>query len=1068
MTLTHSGPDDGPVVPVPDGARIPLSYEQEQLWFLDQLTPGRSTYNLHLPYRLRGDLRIDVLDRSLTWLLERHDALRARLGTEDGTPYQVIAPAGPVTVEVVDLSRISGQEERLTSELTAEQATAFTLEGHCLYRFRLFRMAEDDHVLSLSFHHVIFDGWSSGILLSELSECYRALLAGQTPRLPELTGDYPTHVRDQRRRLTGPALAEDLSYWAEKLSGLPVLELPTDRPRPMTTTGLGDQLIRPLPDDVVSGLERLTRQQGASVFTVFAATVASVLSRYTGQDDVPLGMPIPGRHDPDLESLVGLFINMAVLRVDLTDDPSFATLLERVMDTSMDVYDHQDVPFNLVVERVQPVRDPSRNPLFQVGIQVLDLGLTGAAFELSGLRVEALSLPAGYSRFDLAVNLLQTATGYDVSVEYATDLFDAWRIENLVEHLTTVLRGAIADPGRRLSQLPLTAAAERETLLALGRGEPAEHSPDPVHVDIARIAAATPDAVAAVCRGREMTYAELDRASDRLARRLRGRGTRHQEVVAILLDRDLDALVAILGVLKADAAFAFLDPGHPPSRLEFLLTDTAARTVITRTALRGALPRQNGWTPLILDGAPEPDKEENTEADARSIPGDSVAGPSSLAYVLYTSGSTGRPKGVLIEHRGLTLFTDAYRRTFDFTSADRLLQLPALTFDMSQGEIFTALRTGATLVLVAPEEGSSPDGIAALIADQEVTYAGLSPAILSVVEPGPYPALRAVMGGAEALPAEVVNRWNLPGRRFVNLYGPTEAAIACTEYECEQVEWRSSPPIGHPELNRQVYVVDRWGDLAPVGVPGELLIGGDQGGLARGYLNLPEATAEKFVQDPFGAAGTRVYRSGDLVRWTPQGELDFLGRLDNQVKLRGLRIELGEIEAALARHPDVRMALVLLTTDRYGEKQLTAYWTAGPDRTPDRAELTGHLAEQLPEYMIPTSWVGLEEFPLTTARKIDRKALPAPVDEEPARSTVPPSTPTEQAVAEIFGDVLALPEIGADTNFFDLGGNSLQAMRVVGRINKALAVKISIRMLYGSATVTEIAAGIDATRAARG
>jgi amino acid adenylation domain-containing protein len=626
-----------------------------------------------------------------------------------------------------------------------------------------------------------------------------------------------------------------------------------------------------------------------------------------------------------------------------------------------------------------------------------------------------------------------------------------------------LLTAAVADPSTRLSKLPLLSAAERERLLAAGHGEAVTHSPRPIHVDVARIAAGQPDAVALVCRGRELTYGELDRRADRLARQLRARGLRSEQIVALILDRDLDAIVAMLAVLKAGGAFTVLDPKHPAARLDYMLRDTAAPLVITRSGFADRLPEPAGWSVLQLDT--EWARIEATPADE---PLAEWATRDSLAYVLYTSGSTGKPKGVQIEHRALTCFVEAYQRTFDFGPGDRMLQLPALTFDMSQGEIFTGLTVGATLVLVSPEEGQSPDALAGLMREQRVTYAGLSPAMLSLVDAEPYPDLRCVMGGADALPAELVNKWNLPGRRFVNLYGPTEAAVACTEYECEHVEWRSSPPIGHPELNRRVYVVDEWGNLAPVGVPGELLIGGDEG-LARGYLNEPELTAEKFVPDPFEHGGT-VYRSGDLVRWTPAFELEFLGRLDSQVKLRGLRVELGEIESALLTHPAVRMAVVLLHIDQAGEKQLVGYFTrtdAGTDG-PAVADLRRHLAEQLPEYMVPTAWVRLDEFPLTAARKIDRGALPAPARPvaDQQRVLLRPATRTEATVAEILAEVLGLPEIGVDANLFELGGNSLQAMRVVSRLKKAFGVKVNIRLLYGTATVSAVAAKIDGLLAA--
>jgi amino acid adenylation domain-containing protein len=477
--------------------------------------------------------------------------------------------------------------------------------------------------------------------------------------------------------------------------------------------------------------------------------------------------------------------------------------------------------------------------------------------------------------------------------------------------------------------------------------------------------------------------------------------------------------------------------------------------VITRSAFVDNVPRPDGREVVVLDT-----QWPAIEAGGDTDPLPEIATRDSLAYVLYTSGSTGKPKGVLVEHRGLTCFTEAYRRTFDFTPVDRMLQLPALTFDMSHGELFTALTVGATLVLVSYDEGLSPELISDLMRDQRVTFAGFSPAMLALVDAAPYPALRAVMNGGDALPAELVNKWNLPGRRFVNLYGPTEAVIACTEYECEHVVWQSSPPIGTVELNRQAYVVDRYGNLAPKGIPGELLVGGPEG-LARGYLNAPELTAQKFVPDPIEPTG-RVYRTGDLVRWTAGLTLDFLGRIDNQVKLRGLRIELGEIEAALATHPGVRLAAVLLLPDPRGDKNLVGYYTPAGDQPPTTAELSAHLRAQLPDYMVPTAWVRIAEFPLTAARKIDRKALPAPESWDAAAGgeITAPTDPLEQAIARIYAEVLGVAQVGADGDFFALGGNSLQAMRTVSRINRDFGIKVNVRRMYGAAGVTAMAAAI--------
>ncbi|MGE5827049.1 MAG: non-ribosomal peptide synthetase [Micromonosporaceae bacterium] len=1043
-------------------ARMPLSFGQEQLWFIDELDPGRTTYNILLPLRMRGPLDVERLRRCLTLVVAQHDALRATVTVDEGTPYQVIAPPGEVELDVVDLTALGPDKQQHAIDEALRELTnrPFDLSTGPLYRFSLYRLGPDDHLFCENFHHLVTDGWSSGIMNSQLSAAYRALADGREPEFSVAALTYPEFARQQREHLQGETLEEELRFWEEHLAGLPPLELPTDRPRPMTATHHGDSVMGSFPDELLPAVRSLSEEHGVTLFMTLATALNVVLSRYTGQEDIPVGVPMLGRHEPELEEVVGLFINMAVLRSDLSGDPTFAEMLERVADANIDLYEHQEVAFHQVVSRVQPVREASRNPLFQVAVQLLGGAISGDNLELPGLTTEYVMVPSVGSRFDFAVNFFESGDELQVGIEYSTDLFDRWRIEALLGHIETVLRAAAADPSLRLSQLPMLTDVERDALIEVGLGEVVPYVEDPLHVALAKVAAATPDAVALVCNGVELTYAEFDRRADRLARYLRSLGLTSGQVVAIVLDRSLDAYVAMLGVLKAGAAFTMLDPKHPAARLDFMLRDTATPLVLTQSSLAERLPESTGWAPVLLDSA-----WSAVEAMPADEPLPEWSTRESLAYVLYTSGSTGTPKGVMIAHRAVALFAEGYRRTFDFGPQDRLLQLPSLTFDMSQGEMWTAFLVGATVVAVAPEESSSPEALAGLMREQRVTYAGLPPAIQSVLEAQPYPELKYIMGGAEVLPPELVVKWNLPGRRFVNLYGPTEAAIACTEYECPHIQWQSPPPIGRPQVNRQVYIVDKWRNLAPRGVPGELLIGGEPGGLARGYLNQPELTAEKFVTDPVHPDRT-VYRSGDLVRWNADLQIEFLGRVDNQVKLRGLRIELGEIEAALQTHPDVRIAVVALRPDRRGENRLVGYVVPTDGRQPAIGSLRLHLSDTLPEYMVPTAWVILDELPMGAAGwKIDRKALPDPAEDEATGSAeaelLAPSTPTEQAVAEIFAEILGVARVGADQSFFTIGGNSLQAMRVVSRINKTFGIKVSVRKLYGNATVAGVAAAVD-------
>ncbi|SCL31021.1 non-ribosomal peptide synthetase [Micromonospora inyonensis] len=1041
-----------PAVAPATSARLPLSFAQEQLWLVDQLSPGESAYNSPLVYRLRGTLDVAALRAALTALVARHDALRATFGTEDGTPYQEIAPPAPARLEVraVPGDTPDDRETALHRTLRAEVATPFDLQAGPLYRFLLLRVAADDHVLLLLLHHIVTDGWSTGVLRRDLAVGYASAVAGHPPQLPPPGRTYAAHVLAQRARLTPETLAAGLRHWERTLRDVPPVELPTDRPRAAAVGRPGATVVRSLPDALGQQVAALCRDRQVSPFMLLTAGLAAVLATEAGQEDLSLGVPLLGRAEAELEDVVGLFVNMVVLRLDLSGDPTFDDLLDRVAEASLGLYDHDEVPFAKVVERVRPVRTEGRNPLFQVCVQLLGADTTGAGLSLPGLTVELVPPPSERSPFDLSVDFAVTGERIAVHLTYATDLFDRWRIDALLDHLTTLLTTGCADPARPLSRLPLLSARERTALLDCGDGGPFRPDGRPLDARIAAVAAARPEAVAAVCRGRELTYGELLHRADALAHRLVRHGAGPERVVAVVADRDLDLLVAVLGVLRAGAAVTILDPTHPPRRLGRLIDAVDAPVVLARAALVDRLPPLPGRDVLPVDG-PAADPPAPGPLPAHTA--------ATLAAVVTTSGSTGRPKPVALDHAGLGYFVDRYRRALDLGPADRMLQFCSLTFDLALGEVLTALTVGATLVLVSPEEGSAPDEVAALMRAHRVTYLGLTPTMLGSLDPTGHPDLRVVMSAGEVLTTDLVDAWRLPGRRMVNLYGPTEVSVACTDHECAPGRGHRPPPIGRPHPGRWLYVVDRYGRLAPRGAPGELLVGGV--GLARGYLGQPARTAERFVADPFRPGG-RVYRTGDLVRWNAAGELEFLGRLDDQVKLRGLRIEPGEIESALLTHPRVGRAAVVVRPDPRGEPRLVGYVSAeGPPPTP--AELRAHLDAVLPAYLVPGAWCVLDEFPLTSSQKIDRVALPDPDPVAAPGGTAPAATPTEAALVAIFGAVLGVPEVGVDANLFALGGSSLQGMRVVGQINRTFGVRLSLRLLYGTATIRDLAARVDGT-----
>jgi amino acid adenylation domain-containing protein len=1030
-----------------------LSFGQEQLWFVNQMFPDESVYNVTLASRLRGPLDTAALGEALTAVVAQDEMLRATFGSEDGVPFQTVRPAEAVRLSLRDAPADPAELDRLIEAAAAEP---FDLATGPLYRFLLLRVAPEDHVFVRTIHHIVVDGLSMGLVNQHISVAYAAFLHGERPQLPTAPCRYFDYVEQQRDSLDDRLLADQLGFWAERLDGLSVLDLPTDRPRPPSRGLRGTRLSVDFSDELAGSLRELAQLSGMPLFAPLLAGVQAVLARYTGQEDVPVGVTMFGRQEPEWESVVGFFVNMVVLRGDLSDDPTMLEIVERTGNDIFDAYEYDQVPFEKVVERVAPVRDPSRNPLFQVAVQVLTEDNAGQDLNLTGVAAEPLHTAVGGSRFDLTLSFVESATTLRVDIEYASDLFDQWRIEALAGHLERVLTEAADEPSRRLSELGLLADTERDQVLAFGKGEPSSRTPLPVHAVLASIAADRPDLLAATCRGRTLTYGELDRRADLLARYLRTLGVGHEDIVAVAMDRDLDVLVALFGILKAGAAYTFLDPKQPANRLEYILTDTAAPVVLTRSGFVAGLPARDGRRMVCLDTEwPLIESVPTTE------PLVELATRDSLIYVLYTSGSTGRPKGVLLEHRALMSFAESYQRDFALGPGERVMQSRPLTFDMSHGEIIATLTSGAALVLVPEDVVTSPEALAELIEQERVTYVGIPTTLLALVDAGPYPDVRSVMNGGEAVPGELVNKWNLPGRRFVNAYGPTEAAVACTGYVCEHTAWHSVPPIGTPYLDRQLYVVDRHQNLTPVGVPGELLVGGDEG-LARGYLNQPAMTDERFVPDPVRPGG-RVYRTGDLVRWNRHGRLEFLGRRDSQIKLRGQRIELEEIEATLAAHPGVAMAAVSLRTDTHGDQQLVGYVTSSGSRTPTARELREHVSGFLPAYMVPAAWQVLTEFPLNSAKKIDRGALPAPdlALADPAIEVTAPRTDTEVTVVGVFAEVLGVPTVSVDDNFFMLGGTSIQGMRVISRINRAFGVKVNVRLLYGTATVATIAARID-------
>ncbi|MFL6198785.1 MAG: non-ribosomal peptide synthetase, partial [Thermoanaerobaculia bacterium] len=968
-----------------DGRSFPLSFAQQRLWFLDRLEPGSPWYNMAIPLRLTGRLDVAALAAALQEIERRHETLRTTFALDgEGSAVQTVGPPAGLPLSGADLRGLPSavRETELLRLLSAEARRSFDLARGPLLRAALYSTGEDEHAFLLSMHHIVSDGWSLGVLVQELAGLYEAFSHSRPPSLPALPIQYADFAVWQLGLLAGPALAALLDYWQQQLAGLPPLvELPADRPRPAVQTFRGATLPLVLPPGTTAAVQALSRRAGATPFMTLLAAFLALLHRYTGQSDLAVGSPIANRERMELEGLIGFFVNTLVLRGDLSGDPGFLELLARVKSLAAGAYAHQDLPFEKLVEELEPERQLSHTPLFQVLFVLQNAPVP--ALNLSGLTLAPLPARSGTSKFDLSLYFWEGGAELSGHFEYNTDLFDPATIARMADHFTRLVAGALAHPERRISELPLLGPTERHQLLAeAGDTEPAFHV-DPgiarLHQPFEAQAARTPDAVAliadAIAGEERLTYRELDRRANQLAHRLRALGVGPESLVGIAMRRSAGLVVAILATLKAGGAYVPLDPEYPAERIAFVLEDSRAPVLLV-DAEDVTGPKGNGVRRIC----PAADSEREAIAALPTEP-PALSGPAGLAYVIYTSGSTGRPKGVGIEHRSALLFVHWAREVFPPADLAGVLFSTSICFDLSVFELFVPLSWGGRIVLA--EDALALPGLPAAA---EVTLVNTVPsAIAELVRQGSLPpSVRTVCLAGEPLSRALADAIHAePGvERLYDLYGPSEDTTYSTFARVERGSPRE-PTIGRPLPGTRVHLLDRRLQTVPLGVPGELCLAGD--GLARGYLGRPELTAERFIPDPFSPEpGGRLYRTGDLARWLPDGNLAFHGRIDHQVKIRGFRIELGEIETALASQPGVREAVVLARDDfpgekLPGEKRLVAYLVAEPPV--DLDELRGCLLKVLPEYMIPAAFVTLSALPLTGNGKVDRRALPRPESE---------------------------------------------------------------------------------------
>ncbi|MFG2569528.1 amino acid adenylation domain-containing protein [Streptomyces sp. NPDC048567] len=1043
-----------PVVPRrPEGVVPPLSFAQERLWFMEQFAPGTAAYNIPVARRLRGELDREALAHALDTVTARHETLRSRYPvTDDGRPVLEIADPAPAPLPVVE-ARDEEHAARLVDEAGAEP---FDLAAGPLLRTLLVRVADRDHILLLVVHHSVSDGWSSEILVSEILRCYAARVAGEGDPLPGLPVQYGDFAQWQRDRLTGDALTAEVAYWADELAGVEPLVLPTARPRPARQTfdgaGYGFQVERELLDRLVA----LGKAHGATLHMVLLAAFQELLARFSGQRDFAVGSPVAGRPEPELEGLVGMFVNVLALRARLDGDPTFAELLERTRETCLEAYAHQELPFAQLVTELHVERDVSRSPVFQAVLAVQNYATGRRATAGPGLDAETYGLRASGTRFDVELFLMEWPDGLRGAFNYNTDLFAEADIARLAAHFDRLLHAVADRPDVPLSGIDLLSDDERAL-----ETEDCNRTEMPVPADatlvslIAGQIARTPDATAVTADDGSLTYAGLDAAADRIAARLVAAGTGPGDVVAVGAERSLELVAALLGVLRTGACYTPIDTEYPPERLAFMLDDSGARVLLTQ---RG-IPVPDGCEATVLH-LEDDDLSRGSAPTARG----SAPAPDDPAYLIYTSGSTGRPKGVPNTHRAIVNRLLWMQRSYPIGPEDSVLQKTPAGFDVSVWEFFWPLMTGARLVLARPGGQKDAAYLGELIRSAPVTVAHFVPSMLPLFlaeeGAGRCTALRRVVCSGEALPPDTARAFReaLPGCALANLYGPTEAAVDVSAWECEGP--LDVVPIGFPVDNIRLYVLDRALRPVPPGAPGEIHIAGT--GVALGYHRRPGLTASRFVPDPYGPPGSRLYRTGDLGRRRPDGALEHLGRIDQQVKLRGLRIEPGEIEAA-----------VVVREDTPGDKRLAAYLvTTGEEPAPDPQELRTALKQVLPDYMVPASFTALPALPLTPNGKLDRRGLPAPQIHRTAGAASAPGTPAERVLAAIWADVLGLDAVGVDEDFFDLGGHSLLATQVVARARRLLpeegARPVSVMDLFTCRTVRDLAALADIPEDARG
>jgi amino acid adenylation domain-containing protein len=1042
QTLIADEPDVV-VADEPEVYFLPASFVQQRLWFLEQWESGTAVYNTPVVYRLTGELQCEALERTINEIVARHEVLRTTFVNQDDVVSQRIVSSLTIPLTIVAVQ----SECELQQQVRDEVRVPFDLATGPLLRAALFRLSDTDHVLALTSHHVIFDGWSEGVLLRELQAIYPAFCQGLPSPLPELPIQYGDYAVWQRDHLAGDDLGLQVEYWKRQLADLPVLDLPLDRPRPKMQTFNGATRPLAMPLRVASALKAIALQEKATLFVTLAAALQAVLHRYSGQDSVPVGIMTSGRVRSEVEDLLGCFVNTLVLRGDINGDPTFRQLLTRVREAALGAYANPDVPFEKLVDELHVQRDLSRTPLFQVLINQAPPRLDDL---LGDLTLKRFPVDVGVAKFDLSFYLSEVPDGLTGLLEYNSDLFDRGTIDRLAGHYSTLLEAVAGNPDVPLSSLSLLSADERRQMLVDWNATTRDYPEKTVVQLFEEQASRRPDAVAVAADTQTLTYGVLLARSNALAIELAARGLKAGGLVGVCVERSPNMMVALLAILKVGATYVPLDPAFPADRLSFMLQDSGAAMLVTETALADVI-RDHDAKTVCID-------ELDLDAETRATETRASGQMDDLAYVLYTSGSTGKPKGVEISHRALTNFLWSMRTEPGCTEQDSVLAVTTLSFDIAGLELWLPLISGGRIELAS--RGVAADGrrLRERIERTRPSMMQATPATYRMLIDAGWQGDRelAALIGGEPLPAELIAPLLQRTKALWNMYGPTETTI------WSSIQRITTPDeditIGRPIANTEFYVLDQSLQPVPIGVPGELFIGGD--GLARGYRGRPELTSEKFIPHPLdGRIGERLYRTGDQAKYRHSGQVVHLGRLDNQVKIRGFRIELGEIETALTRHPHVAQAVVAVRKDPSGDANLVAYVIAASEASVSSADLRQHLRTTLPDYMLPQYVVTLSEFPLTPNGKVDRKRLPDPErrSDDAGRTYEAPRTPTEETICEIWAELLQVSQVGIHDDFFELGGHSLRAVALVSRLVDCFNVDVPLQVLFEAATPARLA-----------